>query len=148
MSLTRGMLRELREAGAVGAHDFSAGVSLDSVRLAPSLVFGMEVFASWCGCSVQNETIEPLRQQPSNIVALSMGGTRAVPKTGFGRTARFGNCLPVLSHLAALEGSLVRQGTRSDGVNRCHRSAALRTAFAIVLGAGDYCVRTCVFLIS
>jgi hypothetical protein len=43
-----------------------------------------------------------------------MGGTRAISKASFGRTARFGNCLPVLSQLAALEGRLSRQGTKSD----------------------------------
>jgi len=87
-------------------------------------------------------------QQPSNIVALSMGGTRAISKARFGRTACFGNHLPLLSHLAALEGRLPREGTRSDGVNCSDRRAGLRVAFAVILGAGDYCVRSRVFLIS
>ena len=94
---------------------------------------------------IGNRGCEP---QPSNIVVLSMGGTRAISKASFGRTARFGNCLPVLSQLAALEGRLSRQGTKSDGLNRCHGCAGLRTAFAVILGAGVYCVRNCLFLIS
>lgn len=87
-------------------------------------------------------------QQPSNIVVLSMGGTRAISKAGFGRTARFGNSLPLLSHLAALGSRRSRQGTRSDRLNRCHRCAGLRTAFASILGTGDHCIRSCVFLVS
>jgi hypothetical protein len=77
-----------------------------------------------------------------------MGGTRAISKTSLGRTARFGNCLPVFSNLAALEGRLSGQGTRSDGLNRCHGCAGLPTAFPFILGAGDYCVRSCLFPIS
>jgi hypothetical protein len=69
---------------------------------------------------------QPSAAQPSNIVALSIGGRHAISKTSFGRTARFGNCLPVFSNLAALEGCLSGQGTRSDGLNRCHGRAGLR----------------------
>jgi hypothetical protein len=68
---------------------------------------------------LRGETIERLRQRPSNIAALGMGGTPAISKTSFCRAARFGNSLPVLSHMAALEGCLSGQGTRGDGLNRC-----------------------------
>ena len=95
---------------------------------------------------IANRGCEP--QQPSDIVALSMGGTRAISKTSLGRTARFGNHLPVLSRLAALEGPVSRQGTRGDGLNRGHGCAGLRTAFAFILGIADCCVRSCLFLVS
>ena len=75
-------------------------------RLGPKFAgFGL----GWCTLHLRGETIERLRQQPSNIAALGMGGTRAISKTSFGRTARFGNSLPVFSHLAALEDCLVKE---------------------------------------
>jgi len=90
----------------------------------------------WGALHLRGETIERLRQRPSNIAALGMGGTRAISKTSFCRAARFGNSLPVLSHLAALEGCLSGQGTRGDGLNRCPGCAGLRTAFAQVCKVG------------
>ena len=101
-----------------------------------------------CGPRVRDDYYRVEPQEPSNIVVLSMGGVRGISKAGFGRTARFGNSLPLLSHLAALESRRSRQGTRSDRLNRCHRCAGLRTAFASILGTGDHCIRSCVFLVS
>ena len=54
--------------------DFSTGVSSDSVQFAPSLAPSWNCFAHWCGLRCPNGTVERLRQRPSNIVALSMGG--------------------------------------------------------------------------